>query len=227
MRKLLTALATGLALSSPAVHAELYTLHYTAKITDISRLGTFPEEFPVSKVTIRNQVINLDDTVTGSYTFDTSASPMSRYNYGSGTKAHFGNDAPFGAIVQFDRTGYREMSSMYSTAITVEDASADSGDHDYVRFDGNTYGNDWVGFGLHFTDPTATALSESTIPTTALSLFNSSFYFGSVSYTPGVSSYRLKGEVTSMSLVSTVPEPSTYAMLLAGIGLVAWRRKRA
>ncbi|WEF31054.1 PEP-CTERM sorting domain-containing protein [Pseudoduganella chitinolytica] len=226
MQKLLTVLAIGLTLSS-AAHAELYTLHYTAKISSISQLGAFPEELPVSTVTIRNQVINLDDTVTGSYTFDTSASPIAQYNYGSGIKAHYGNDAPFGATVQFNRTGYKEVSSIYSSAVTVEDAAVDYGDTDFVRFDGNTYREDWVGFGLNFFDPTATALSAATIPTTELGQFNGAFYFGSVSYTPGVSSYRLRGELTSMSLVSAVPEPGTYAMLLAGLGLLAWRRKRA
>lgn len=38
--------------------------------------------------------------------------------------------------------------------------------------------------------------------------------------------WRVHGDISSISLISAVPEPSTYAMLLAGLGMMAWRRRK-
>lgn len=39
--------------------------------------------------------------------------------------------------------------------------------------------------------------------------------------------WTVEGDITGVTQISAVPEPGTYAMLLAGPGIVGWRRRAA
>jgi hypothetical protein len=82
-------------------------------------------------------------------------------------------------------------------------------------------------FGLAFTDATATALATNHIPAQLAAFSLGSFRYD---YTTGPAPHNLGlaagGAITSLVLVSSVPEPASCAMLFAGLGLLTWRRQR-
>ena len=79
--------------------------------------------------------------------------------------------------------------------------------------------------GISLSDASATALTGGGIPLSLDGFGYGSFTF-SLDSKGGDSSFA-QGTITSLTLAAPVPEPETYAMLLAGIGMLAWRRKRA
>lgn len=93
------------------------------------------------------------------------------------------------------------------------------------------YSNNWQvseGLGVALEDPSGTVLSGHQLPGAELTGFTS----GEFSYTyetwiPDASGnhyhrWDLKGDITA---IAAVPEPGTYAMLLAGLVIVGWRRR--
>lgn len=228
MRKTLSALVTVLVIT-PAAHAEKFTLHYTATINSIGLINGYnsPEQ-SASAATFLDQQVSIGDTLSGEYSFDTSIAPSSQSSYGSVARALYGHGPAFTSFVQFDKSGFREKAAEGSTIVDVSDSSNAQYQSDEVVFNGNAYGRDWTSTRLVLSDPTAAALEGPAMPGAELSQLQPNYfqYFYST-YVPGIPSVRLLGEITSLSLVSAVPEPGTYAMLLSGLGLLAWRRKRA
>ncbi|MDC8759724.1 PEP-CTERM sorting domain-containing protein [Janthinobacterium fluminis] len=79
---------------------------------------------------------------------------------------------------------------------------------------------------IELSDASGTALTGGGIPLRLDGLGYGRFTFSLNS--PGTGDYSyVNGTITSLTLAAPVPEPETYAMLLAGIGMLAWRRKRA
>ncbi|WP_227470207.1 PEP-CTERM sorting domain-containing protein [Massilia sp. YMA4] len=84
--------------------------------------------------------------------------------------------------------------------------------------------------GVTLDDPSGKVLTGYQLPGSELTTFNAgTFAYIYEGYTIDDSGYHnyswtISGDITA---IAAVPEPGTYAMLLAGLGLVAWRRKRA
>jgi hypothetical protein len=77
-----------------------------------------------------------------------------------------------------------------------------------------------------FDDPTQSAFSSDALPTSPLNLGNFANDVFQLSFYQGVSQVNVIGKINSLQLISPVPEPETYAMLLAGLGLVGAALKR-
>ncbi|QJD91400.1 PEP-CTERM sorting domain-containing protein [Duganella dendranthematis] len=81
--------------------------------------------------------------------------------------------------------------------------------------------------GLVVADPSATALTYNHIPDSLTPFPQGTFrYYYSTGMAPHALWLTAAGAITSVTLVSSVPEPATYTMMAAGLGLLAWRRQR-
>lgn len=214
----LCTLTAGLAIAG-AAHAEPYTLKYTATITSIED----SQQFPIPSYTSASadgNVISINDTVTGYFTLDTSIPPMQS----STSWARYELDEAFGHTIVFDKTGYSQQATTYQSQIDVVTASDGGWDHDSVTFVAPMYYLAGPGYvaqtTLTFQAPAGT-LGDTALPT-SLSPFTGWFTYAYVSYAEE-QTLVFEGSITSVSIVSSVPEPGTYVMLLAGLGLVAWR----
>lgn len=216
----LCTLTAGLAIAG-AAHAERYTLKYTATISSIEDHQQSPSPSYTSASADGN-VISIDDTVTGYFTFDTAMPPT----HSSTSSAQYGLDEAFGHVIVFDKTGFSQQATTYHSEINVTTASAGGWDHDSVSFHAPMYYMDGPGYvamtTLSFQAPAGT-LGDTALPAT-LSPFTGWFAYAYVSFEDNETLY-FQGDITSASIVSSVPEPGTYAMLLVGLGLVAWRRR--
>jgi PEP-CTERM motif len=228
MKKTLCVLAAGLALGSTAGAAQ-YTLHYTARIDTIGD-GGFPEQF-FSSATANGNLVSIGDTVSGRFTFDSETPPVLLNDFGTLVQAQYGYDAATTSFVKFDKTGYSQSAATGSSFIGVTDNREASYGPDMVSFIGHTYSYAPVfssAVSLFFTAPSADALNDTALPPALLDSFDGEFRYVYGSFTDtGYQSLVFRGDITSVSLVSSVPEPGTYAMLLAGLGLLAWRRRAA
>jgi hypothetical protein len=80
--------------------------------------------------------------------------------------------------------------------------------------------------GLFLRDSSGTAFDNTTLPSNLdLSRFNQrtlDYHFGA-----DEQAIEVDATITSLQLLSAVPEPDTYLMLASGLGLLAWRRRNA
>lgn len=225
MNKILLTLAAGLAFAN-AAQAALYTVEYTAKINTISD-GGFPEQFFSSGI-VQGNVILPGDTVTGWFTFD-SAQEAPVADFGDSAYVYYGFNDATTRTVRFNKSGYTETSNSGSSFILVDDSRV-AGGLDSINMVSYTYSDEphyHSGLSLYFGDSSGMAFNGTSIPLHAFTLPGWTFGYRYSSFGPGgMSTVNFDGEITSMSLIAAVPEPSTYAMFAAGLGLLAWRRKR-
>ncbi|WP_229419235.1 PEP-CTERM sorting domain-containing protein [Pseudoduganella dura] len=224
MKKTLYFLA-GLAMAG-AAQAERYTIHYTTSIQTIENSESPTGSF--SSATAGDHVISLGDTVTGRFTFDTESQVLQYSDQAATGLAEYGYDQATTSVVQFDKSGYSQASSPGISTVWVFDRKVSTYGNDSVSFNAPTW-LDHPGYisvvDLSFVAPFDT-LNGLAVPTTGLYGMNGWFQYSYSYFTDeGQTNFIFRGALTSMSLVSAVPEPGTYAMLLAGIGLVAWRRR--
>jgi hypothetical protein len=79
---------------------------------------------------------------------------------------------------------------------------------------------------LSFVDDTHTKLNVSIVPgavLTSLAIPNGLRY----EFNGANGSAYISSELTSLRFITAVPEPETYAMLMAGLALIGWRGRRA
>ncbi|WP_165390786.1 PEP-CTERM sorting domain-containing protein [Pseudoduganella lutea] len=228
MKKTLCILAAGLAFGSTA-HATQYTLQYTATIGTISD-GGFPEQF-FSSATANGNLIVIGDTVTGRFTFDSEQVPVLESDYGLAAEAQYGYNAATTSFVQFDKTGYSQVSNTGSSYIRVTDSRDPAYSPDSVHLVGYTYSYNPVfssAVSLSLQAPSADTLDGTALPSSEFASLAGTFQYSYGYFTTGgYQSLLFRGDITSLSVVSSVPEPGTYAMLLAGLGIVCWRRRAA
>lgn len=229
MKKTLCILAAGLALSG-AAQAERYTLHYTAAIDQITNASAPAQLLP--SATANGNLISTGETVTGWFTFDTASQIVQQGDWSSGAFAQYGYDAATASAVQFGQSGYRQISTPNLSSIWVDDRRNPVYGLDGVSLMGPTILEDsglTSNVYLYFQAPSVDAWTDTAIPVAALPALDGWFQY-SYGYFNDNGEYQsllFRGAMTSASVVSGVPEPGTYAMLLAGLGLLAWRRRAA
>jgi len=113
--------------------------------------------------------------------------------------------------------------------IQVANNSSDMNGQDYFGLaytTGKVGGPTLIDF-LTLWDSSGHALSSSDIPTSLnLASFDTAMY--QVAYfTEAGAVVSIDTHLTSLTAAAPVPEPETYTMLLAGLGLLGWRRRKA
>lgn len=133
-------------------------------------------------------------------------------NYGFGEASHMHSflyqNGQMVAIGDWTNTNYAKAVNNLGTVIGSyrSDDPADSGEHAYLYFDGEQYDLDTLLTG-----------SAGWRISTAEDINDSGEIVGQACNQAGA---------CFAALLSPVPEPATYAMLLAGLGLMGWRRLR-
>jgi hypothetical protein len=83
-------------------------------------------------------------------------------------------------------------------------------------------GNNLYGLNFIFDDGSGYALSNHVIPTKTADLAGFQNAPGMIADFGPQGSYRIGGVFTRFSIMSAVPEPSTWIMMIFGIGIVGW-----
>lgn len=228
--KHLLACASALLLSTSA-HASIVTFQYTARIDSIVagitfyQAGTSQDTFA-----LRNGTIASGDIVTGTLSYDTSTvSTPSVHDNGSSTLySDWSGRVTLTAGIaarNMGLGGYGPTSYLW-----VDDASRGLGLQDGMHV--HAYSYDWSGtpaeqvvsLSMKGAD---TVLDSGALPGSVSGFGTKEFSFTFKQTLDGqLNMMRATGDITSMTLISAVPEPATYAMFAAGLALVAWRRKR-
>ncbi|WP_181259317.1 PEP-CTERM sorting domain-containing protein [Pseudoduganella armeniaca] len=223
MKKLIvTACAAALSISA---HAERYTYEYTATVTELNEFVFVGYQInPLQQAVLPGGTVALGDTFSGRFSFDTAWAPAYEYQYDYWHSASYSGDVSVSATFS---QGLR-FTTRQIGAVNISDIASGSTGPDSLAFS-NTVFSDFsegvdIQFGSQNTDTlTSIALRDAPAFISAATGVATYHY---TTYGPYVS-IKAKGELTSLRLVSAVPEPTTYAMFAAGLGLLAWRRKRA
>ena len=227
MKAYLAAIALA-ALVPAAALAEPVTIEYTYKIQSIGVNNAWSETTWVDSTDLMGFNVAANEFVTSRVTYDTNQ-PLELIA-GTPETGTYALQGKFGYSVQFQNS---------PAAITLENES-----QQYLRVSA------WnAGDGTYFTTYTVSGGNGSAVPNayqlgsfdvfTGSTPFNAlpgpGHVFGPVygmvaeySYVtgdPSAPSLYLRGVVTSAQVIASVPEPATWALLLAGLPLLLLRRK--
>jgi hypothetical protein len=228
MKNFLAGLLGCLTIAS-AAHADVLTYEYTAKINQLSQYTWLEDRIPLTTTDRPGHIINLGDEVTGRFSIDTLT-------------PRFANREDAGVVYsEYDGSTRNEISATIGhNDFNLESASS-SGSYLSVQHGSTVNGGDNLTlrdfseapqgvhtFSISFSDSSGTTLGNSDLPTSLAGLneakFNYSFYINGT-----FTAIDMAADITALNLisVSAVPESNTYLMLLAGLPLLAWRRRAA
>jgi hypothetical protein len=170
---------------------------------------------------------------TGHFNYDTATPLNPDYQPPAplrGTRVSYSGPAAMNDVsALFPESGasYQSDRARYAATIEVADQTSNGAGNNLdvflIKFTRSFGDNAIETLSLGFADPTAQALTGSGIPSTLSGFGNGgSFYYDRQEASGDW--YGMRGMITS--LTPAVPEPETYAMLLAGLGMLGWRRKR-
>lgn len=221
MRKIAVLLA-GLIFSVSA-HAEFVTFEYTGIINTLREFSGSHQK-AVASSTIVPGSVRVGDSYHGSFTLDTSMKRYAGSTDGNAFYFDWSSVSPRPIDFIMDKTG-TSISGSASPNVYVTNGTTDS-----VYISGAT--TLMSGFTLSFVDLAGTALSNLDIPLAynldAWYSAEASMWWNTADASKQVMMY---GMLTSITRVSPVPEPTSYALFFAGIalvsGAVARKRKQA
>jgi hypothetical protein len=208
-----------LMLVASATHAEVVKYDFTAHGTSVNYGGGAPADFPGSAA---SAYLPVSSTLSGSFFYDTTLNAVftgPNYNdYYSATGV---------GITLTSSAGYH-----FANNVTTEFGQPsvhidDSNPEDLVRvagteIDSHGASNDVT---LTLTGKGTQVLTTSVLPH-ALSL-NDFTGVVDIYWTDGAGKeFSYKAEIDTLTVAAAVPEPETYAMLLAGLALVGVARRR-
>ncbi|WUR14181.1 PEP-CTERM sorting domain-containing protein [[Empedobacter] haloabium] len=226
MKSVLCAAASVLAFTGTAQAVER-TFQFTSTVKQIVSKADVVPDVELSSITLPFGTATIGDAVTATVTYDTSEEahladwgganfrrPLSSFiNLGNGAIVR-GGEAEGGVIWTHDNDLYPSMGDGFSS---------------YAYFFRNNFSVREM-IAVRLEDASGTVLNGYQLPGSELTNFRAgSFTYSYEGYTLDADGYHnfrwdISGDITA---IAAVPEPGTYAMLLAGLGLVAWRRKRA
>lgn len=227
--KKLSVLLAGL-LSAGLAHAGLFTYEFTASFLSLTESNPAMGDTEVSTTVMNGYPISVGDVLHGSFTLDTSTPVLYSSPSGSGTFNIYDAAAGQNAFTAtFGNNPYTLTAANASYGFSTQDQLPGQGqDGVYlgVNRDLNTGGSEFL--GLTLADPSATALAYNHIPDSLTPFTQGTFrYYYSTGMVPHALGLTATGAITSVTLVSSVPEPATYVMMATGLSLLAWRRQRA
>lgn len=217
MRHLALAFA-GLVCSASA-SAEIITFEYSGVVNKIrqSPTGVSYDSRSVASTTVVPGGLSVGDGFRGTFSFnlDTPKFEFSPAEMG----AYFGNSSDPGFSLVFDKSG-----AALQSAIMMVGVSNGSSDHLTITPRWSSVSSEFW-----FYDPSGKVFSDVSQPRT---LNLNDFYEAELNMTWSVpdssATVRVETSLLSITKVSPVPEPSTYALLFAGLAIVggAASRKR-
>lgn len=226
MRKIALLLA-GL-ICSLSAHAELITFEYTGIINTLRETTNGHSRAVVSSNLVRGGA-RVGDAYHGTFSLDTGVSRMDGASLDNATYSDWAGTTPdHPNKFVLDKTDV-SLTSQTIPTVTVTNGSYDSLS---INFGSVPDSTSYASFGLSFFDETGTALPGLGIPT---NFDLNAWYYAQASvfwFASDFSRYVLmEGMLTSITRVSAVPEPTSYALFFAGIALVsgvaARKRKQA
>ncbi|GGY51427.1 PEP-CTERM sorting domain-containing protein [Pseudoduganella albidiflava] len=216
----------ALALSSSLAQAESYTFEYKATINSITRGDPALPSSALSSVDLGTVTTSIGDVVTTRFTIDSSS--FSNYDpYADRYTAWYSTS---NYNVHFEQSGYTETTNSYAFTAVIDAQNGDYGGDSFTA--AYTAYHYWPAmayteYTFELTDKSGQALTNTALDLEAFKQLAPSFAMRhSILGNGGMETIYLTGTVGSFALVSEVPEPSTYAMLAAGLCFVAWRRNR-
>lgn len=229
MRSILLALAAACC-TLPA-RAEIVVYEYTAYINRLVINDYWSDAYDVSSISVLPQPLTLGDKVTGRISFDTTPREILYFN--DIDLAYYGSSpSPVASSVTFnDSWGWTgpKQTGMYEVANARNYRTSDQ----FIF--GVSLWNNGPSLQLNLTDPTATAFAHRGPPANLdLADFADAYVYIHEGFWPYVDDdirdVGVYARLTGLTRVAAVPEPETYAMLLAGMAVVAgarWRRRSA
>ncbi|WGG49696.1 PEP-CTERM sorting domain-containing protein [Rugamonas sp. DEMB1] len=232
--KKIAGLICGLAMME-AAQADVVTYEFTATITTMKLDYTV-----VTESSLPGKTISVGEAVRGRLTYNTQTPLHSQWIGEPGEPGTARNYAARGMkntmSFVFETHGF-SFDSAPSTSkddqmdITVRnDTDAPMGapgPYDQLNIEAysvNSYGRNFGSLSMN--DYTGSLLVHGDIPH-RLPDINSKYILQEFEYNLDHNGVWLsaRGALTSLTLVSSVPEPSTYAMFMAGLACLAWRRR--
>ncbi len=221
-------------LCAASAQATVVTYNFTAAITSVREMVNPFYGVNVDSSTLAGDVIAINHTVHGTFSFDTDTPLLYATNFDWGTARVY---EAFTASLNQASFAFDQNSIGLSTATDigtphfyhgVDDSTAGT---DGLRLSASVAnGNAYNYMDLVFRDYDGVASDGGALPAKVpRSLFEvADFEYTYQHFPPGgpIAYLKASGALTSLELVSSVPEPTTYAMLASGLGLLAWRRKR-
>jgi hypothetical protein len=215
-----------------AAQAELYTYRFTTTITSVVECVNPFSCTEVGTSALAGSPVATGHTVSGTFTYNTATPVGSTTEFGWGTSRDFAEQGGAGGnhvTLSSDQDGLG-FGATVATSYTYLIQDTVSGT-DYLSLSAaNSSAADYRSVTLEFADEDGSAFDGAWLPHTLplAALESATFKYTYFANTPEVDPIlRASGTLTSIELISSVPEPSAYALFAAGLGLLAWRRKRA
>jgi hypothetical protein len=225
MKQASIALGMALLASAATANAEIVTFEYTAAIIDLTEWGPWsPIAYHVESSNLPGFTVSNGETITGRLSYDTSMQLVPNPDFPSGHVYELGSTAKI--THTFTLQGSGTSSSVDSSpGVQMEDYSSGA---DQLTFTGNAGGNNWWETYLSLT-ATRPGYQPAVLPGAAELGGTSGYTANSFYITFWDAGIQLNADakISSFHVVSSVPEPSTYAMLLAGAVPLLLRRRKA
>ena len=227
MKMLICALTGALALAS-SVQAANTTFQYTAKVTTIEFAVDWAPPQSLTSATLPTGFATIGNSLVGTFSYDVLPAQGDVGPHGSGQYGKAASSTmnfEHGAIVA---GGVPQGGAIWVYNNEPMTAPDSLGIFSYF-FTPGTIARETLGVTL--TDLDGTVLNSHQLPGAETTGFRSGTfvyqYEQTVKQGDAFHSYTwsIRGDIAGVSQVSAVPEPGTYAMLLAGLGVLAWRRR--
>ena len=225
MNKIICALTSALALAGAAQAADT-TFQYTAKVTTIEYAVDWAPPRSLASATLPTGFASVGSSLVGTFSYDVvpvqeDAGPHGSGNYdkASGSTMNFDH----GAIVA---GGVPQGGTIWVYNNEPNTAPDSLGIFSYFYPAGKI---ERETLAVTLTDPDGTVLTSHQLPGAETIGFHSGTFVYQYDQTIKQGdafhnyTWSIRGDITGVSQVSAVPEPGTYAMLLVGLGVLAWR----
>jgi hypothetical protein len=213
--------ALALACTLPA-QAEIVTFEFTGVIAQIREFPENARSRLVVQTDFTPVTTTVGDTFKSTFSFDTATVPYSSTATAQSFDS-YGNSAPASTVALSNGLNFSSGNDRYM--------SVHNDIYDLVAFaaypDWQTPASHYVSFWMF--DDSGTALSSTALPG---QLHPDMFYDANMRFSwqgAGANLVDVRGDILSITRVAPVPEPATYGMFLAGIGIVgaAVRRRQS
>lgn len=212
---------------SHGAQAAIYQYAYTAVVQTVTTDSFLGLDRPDGERIVADTTA-IGDSVTGRFSVDSNSPLRSSYEFDLGVQSYYTNTGWPLLSIQFDRSHQTFTVEPEYSLIKVFD-SHDASWPDQMEFLSNVWSHefpyDWL--FLQLSDPARTVLNSGMLDISAADDFpiRQFTYRYFVPHDGYWLATTVQGALTSVTLVTVVPEPATYVLFAAGFGLMAWRQR--